>query len=445
MKNGICFILYFVLILEINSNFLRFLAPGSETNTFNYSTINSNITNKNIIDAEYIATKSDQSVAYITNPNIIINNSNLIKTGASSDLDNSEFYGVNSAILVNGGNAKIDLTNITTSSEGSNGITCTNNGSTQLFRTLINSTSNFSRGLLSTFGGSIIGTNVTISTIGRSSACLANDKGEGNILCTYCSLSTHGVGSPLIYSTGNIKVNSINGNSFNSQIAVIEGKNSISFAGDSYATASGNGGMNDSCGILIYQSQPGDPNVDRSAFSCEKANFLIRPDSSVYSTAPFFFVTNTKTSITLNGCAFTYGSGVFLNASQNSHWGTLGENGADVILNLIDQNIEGDFVVDSNSELTINMKNSTIKGKINNNRAASVLKIVLDSNSFINLTGNSYYSSMSNENKNGSNINNGSYSLSYYNDSIIPIRDNSLILNNNLFKIFILSFLMLLL
>jgi hypothetical protein len=159
--------------LEINSNFLRFLAPfGSETNTFNYSTINSNITNKNIIDAEYIATKSDQSVAYIADSNIIINNSNLIKTGVSSDLDNSEFYGVNSAILVNGGNAKIDLTNITTSSEGSNGITCTNNGSTQLFRTLINSSSNFSRGLLSTFGGSIIGTNVTISTISRSSACL---------------------------------------------------------------------------------------------------------------------------------------------------------------------------------------------------------------------------------------------------------------------------------
>ena len=444
MKNGICFILYFVLILEINSNFLRFLAPGNETNTFDYSTIKANVTNGNIINTDIIAKNSDQSVAYITDSNIIINNSRLIKTGASSNLDNSEFYGVNSAILVNGGNAKVDLSNIITSSEGSNAITCTNKGSIQISRMWLNTTSNFSRGFLSTFGGSIIGSNLSISTNGRSSACLANDKGEGSIVCSFCRLLTYGEGSPLIYSTGNIKLNNVNGTSFNSQIAVIEGKNSISITGDSYTAASGKGGMNDSCGILIYQSQPGDPNVDRSAFSCEKANFLIRPDSSVYSTAPFFFVTNTKTSITLNGCAFTYGSGVFLNASQNSHWGTLGENGADVILNLIDQNIEGDFVVDSNSELTINMKNSTIKGKINNNRAASELKIVLDSNSRINLTGNSYYSSISNEDKTGSNINNGSYSLSYYNDTINPIRDNAFILNNNLYRIFILLFLMIL-
>ena len=444
MKNGICIILYFVLVLEINSNFLRFLVPGSEINTFNYSTINSNVTNQNITDSEYIALESDQSVVYITDSNININHSNLIKAGASSNLDNSEFYGVNSAILINGGRAMVDLTNISTSSEGSNGVTSTNNGEIKLSKILINSTSNFSRGLLSTFGGRINGINVKISTIGRSSACLATDKGEGYILCRYCSFLTYGVGSPIIYSTGNINVNMINGTAFNSQIAVIEGKNSISLAGGSYLRASGNGGMNDSCGILIYQSQPGDPNVDRSVFNCEKSNLLISSNSSVYSNAPLFFVTNTKTNISLNECKFSYGSGIFLNASQNSHWGTLGENGADVILNLVNQNIEGDFVVDSNSELIINMINSTIKGKINNNKTASSLKIVLDSNSHINLTGNSYYTSISNDDKNGSNINNDSYSLSYYDDTIDPFINDAFILNNNLFTIFILLFLILL-
>lgn len=444
MKNGICLILFFVLALEINSNFLRFLAPGSETNTFNYSTINSNVTNENIINSEYIATESDQSVAYVTASNIRINNSNLNKTGASSNLDNSEFYGVNSAILINGGRARVDLTNITTSSEGSNGVTSTNNGLATLSRIFIGTTSNFSRGLLSTFGGRINATTTKISTVGRSSACLANDKGEGAIKCKYCSFMTYGEGSPLMYSTGDITINKTNGTAFNSQIGVIEGKNNISIYDASFVRASGNGGMNDSCGVLIYQSQPGDPNVERSIFNCEDSNLSIRSNSTVYSTAPFFFVTNTKTNINLKGCNFGFGSGVFLNASQNAKWGTLGENGADVILNLVDQTIEGDFVADSNSELTINMKNSTIKGKINNNKTASVLKIVLDSNSRINLTGNSYYTSISNENKNGSNINNGSYSLSYFNDTINPFVNDAKILNNNLFKIYILSFLMLL-
>jgi len=195
----------------------------------------------------------------------------------------------------------------------------------------------------------------------------------------------------------------------------------------------------DNCGVLIFRSQQKNSNADRSVFNCEDANLSIMSNSSVYSIAPFFFISNIKATITLNRCRISFGSGTFLNASQNSHWGTKGENDAEVILNLVNQNIEGDFIVESDSELTINMQNSTIKGKINNNRAASELKIVMDSSSSIELTGNSYYSSISNEDKTGSNINNGSYSLSYE-DPIAPVRDNALILNNNLNKIFTLLF-----
>lgn len=440
MKKGICSLLFFIFILEINSKFLRFLVSALEKNTYNYSTIKYNVTNENITNSEYIATESDQSVEYITDKNIKISNSSLIKSGVSSNLNNSEFYGVNSAILINGGEALFELTNIITLSEGSNGVTCTNNGSSRLTRGLLETTSNFSRGLLSNFGGNIRATYFKILTSGRSSACLATDKGEGFVLCTYCSMMTYGVGSPLIYSTGDIKAIKTNGTAYNSQIAVIEGKNNITIGNVSFLRASGNGGMNDSCGILIYQSQPGDPNVDRSTFYCGTSYLSIIHNSSVYSTAPLFFVTNTKTNITLEECNITYGSGVFLNASQNSHWGTIGQNGADVILNLVNQKIEGDFVVDSNSELTINMKNSTIKGKINNNKEASAINIVLDSNSHINLTGNSYYSSISNEDTTGSNINNGSYSLSYYDEDPINIiaNNNAFILKNH---IIILSFL----
>jgi len=303
MKNGIYFILYFVLILEINSNFLRFL---DETNPFDYSTIKANVTNKNLEGGQYTATNSDQSIAYITDSNILINGSRLYKSGASSNLNNSEFYGVNSAILVNGGNANVDRSTIITSSEGSNGVTCTNKGSIRLSRSHINNNSSFSRGLLSTYGGSIIANNISISTSGRSSACLANDKGEGSISCTYCIFLTNGVGSPFIDSTGDIKVYCWFGTSHNSQIAVIEGKNSISITGDSNVRASGNGGMNDSCAVLIYQSQPGDPNVDRSTFNCEESYLSIMPNSSVYSTAPFFYVTNTKTNITINRCRMSF-------------------------------------------------------------------------------------------------------------------------------------------
>ena len=47
------------------------------------------------------------------------------------------------------------------------------------------------------------------------------------------------------------------------------------------------------------------------------------------------------------------------------------------------------------------MKNSTIKGKINNAKTASALDINLDNSSFIELTGNSYYTSLNNDDKTG--------------------------------------------
>jgi len=255
MKNGIYFILYFILILEINSNFLRLL-PTSSENPFDYSTIKSNVTNQNIIGAEYIATNADQSWIYITDSNRIINQSTIIKSGASSNLNNSELYGVNSAILVNGGSAKVDRSLVTTSSEGSNGITCTNKGPLELSRTHVVTLSSFSKGFLSTFGGSFIGKNVSFSTSERLSPCLAIDNGEGSIDCEYCRLLSRGVESPLIYSTGDVNLRFVNGTAHNSIIAILEGKNSISFKGPSHIRANGRGRMgDDNCGVLIFRSQ----------------------------------------------------------------------------------------------------------------------------------------------------------------------------------------------
>lgn len=178
----------------------------------------------------------------------------------------------------------------------------------------------------------------------------------------------------------------------------------------------GNRNNVDQCGVMLYQSMSGDADDGTSTFNCENSNIEIQSGSSVYSSAPMFFITNTDAFIKLNGCTFTYGSGTFLSAKGTSEWGTSGSNGGDVILNLTNQNIVGDFVVDANSDLTINMVNSTITGKINSAKTADDLSINLDSASKITLTGNSYYTSISNSDKTGANIINGSYSLSSYDD-----------------------------
>ena len=85
-------------------------------------------------------------------------------------------------------------------------------------------------------------------------------------------------------------------------------------------------------------------------------------------------------------------------------------------MTLTNQDIEGEIIVGSFS-LTIKMINSTIKGTINKDKTAGTLAIELDSDSSITLTGNSYYTSLTNAKSDGTNINKGSYSFGTYDES----------------------------
>ena len=417
--NKILVLIFFLLsILHVNTNFLRYLQPGSNTNNYDYSKITAVSTDQSLSNADLSSTTSDQSVVYITTSGLTITDSTLTKSsGDSSNTENSEFYGVNAAVLVQGGEVSITGGNINTNAKGANAICATNDGKVTISGTTIKSTGDSSaRGLHATYGGSITATGVSISSTGGSCATLATDRGEGTVSCTNCELSTAGSGSPLIYSTGDITVSKTTGTSTGAQAVVVEGKNTATVKDSSNLKCNGIGNRNnvDQCGVMLYQSMSGDADDGISTFNCENSNIEIQSGSSVYSSAPMFFITNTDAFIKLNGCTFTYGSGTFLSAKGTSEWGTSGSNGGDVILNLTNQNIEGNFVVEADSELTINMVNSTITGKINSAKTADDLSINLDSASKITLTGNSYYTSISNSDKTGANIINGSYSLSSY-------------------------------
>ena len=57
------------------------------------------------------------------------------------------------------------------------------------------------------------------------------------------------------------------------------------------------------------------------------------------------------------------------------------------------------------------MVNSSINGKINTDNASTNVKLTLDADSSIVLTGNSYISSLTNADSTGNNINKGSYTF----------------------------------
>ena len=351
------------------------------------------------------------------------------KTGdTASTGDNADFYGINSAILVNT-NGTLDISNveISTDSKGSNGIFVTNaeasgedssaqggnagsggqppempeggqhpetidgqgpGGSEEPGQTTVSGTteaniknvkitthSDKSRGLDATYNGIINAENVVINTDGQSCAALATDRGEGQVHVKNSDINTgvskaSGRGSPLIYSTGNITLENTKGTSYVSQIACIEGKNSIELT-DCDLTGYGEGNRQDGDayvdlgGVFIYQSMSGDADVGTSQFTAKNSKLTIPQESSVYGEAPMFHVTNTACVIDLDNTELSFGSGTFLEVSSQNQWGNTGSNGGTAELNTDNEKIEGNVIVDSISSLNWTMKNTEFKGAIN--------------------------------------------------------------------------------
>ena len=388
------------------------------SSSYDYSAYSATSNNTNLSNQIIISSNSNESAVYITQSGITITNSNITKSGdIVTNTEDGEFYGVNAAILVQGGGLTMTGGNITTSGRGANSLVATNGGNVTISGTTIISTGlSSARGLHATYGGIIKASKVNISSTGGSCANLATDRGEGTISCTECKLSTSGAGSPLIYSTGAISVINTTGTSNGAQAIVVEGKNSASIESSSLSCTAIPNNKNDSCGVLIYQSMSGDADSGISSFTCKNSKLEILNSSNYSSTAPMFFVTNTAANINIENCNLNIPSGLFLKVSEGD-WGTTGSKGGSVTLNLTNQDIEGNITVDSSSSLTINLINSSITGTINSAKAAAKLSIVMDSNSFLNLTGNSYYTSLENAISNNSNIYIGKYTFEIYEES----------------------------
>ncbi|MGN1039523.1 MAG: hypothetical protein ACI4PI_02435 [Oscillospiraceae bacterium] len=121
------------------------------------------------LTGNYTATANNESIILVkNNSNLMLNNAALTKiSGDSSNIENSEFYGINAGILVTANStANITNTQISTNAKGSNAVFSTGTDSKiYLTNTKINTTgAGSARGLDATYGGYIEANNITINT-----------------------------------------------------------------------------------------------------------------------------------------------------------------------------------------------------------------------------------------------------------------------------------------
>ena len=409
-----------VVALVLSSNALLF-NNASSNNT-------SQITTEGVVDVSdsqelsnktLSSTSSDES-AIVVNDGGSLNATGLTisKSGDSSNTENSEFYGLNAAVLVQkGSEATIKDTTIKTSTTGANAIFSTGENATiNVSNTKITTTGDSSRGLDATYGGTINANKVTINTSGQHCAAVATDRGEGTVTVKNSTLNTNGKGSPCVYSTGTISVSNSKGTATDSSCAVIEGKNSITL-NNTKLTSYGIGRVDDgidNCGVMIYQSMSGDASEGTGTFSATDSTLTISKKSKVYETSPMFFITNTDAVINLENTKLNYGSNQLVTVSGNDgEWGSQGSNGGNLTFNATNQTLNGNISVDNISTASFILKGSTLTSTINSENKAKEVNLSLDSSSKWIVTGDSYITTLTLENNDLSLIEDNGHTIYY--------------------------------
>lgn len=378
-------------------------APKAEANpnTFTGTTVVTE--NKSIAHELMSNTTSDQN-AFIGKNKAIVNIENSVfdKTGNTTSNDNSNFHGQNAVILgINGSQINIKGSNITSNSNGSNAVFATGEGSViTVENTNIHTKSDSSRGLDATYKGTVNGKHLTITTEGAHSATLATDRGEGTITAEAAKLTTSGEGSPIIYSTGNITADYITGEAKNSEIGVVEGKNSITLTNSNVTGYKDNG-------FMLYQSFSGDAESGIARLKAENNSL------TSHSTGAFIYVNNTTAEVDLTGNAIsTPNTTTLVKAAADSRWGKTGENGGHLTLHASNQSLNGNIVADAISTIALDMTNgSNLVGAVNTNNTAKEVTVKLSKDSTWTLTGDSYVKSLTNEDTAGNNIHLNGYKL----------------------------------
>lgn len=343
---------------------------GADTMTYDYS---GELTGSLVADNQEITSTSetqrsdgsDKNTALVKNGGTLtLEKSTLEKTGASANDDNSNFYGLNSILLAVNQDSFAYLSNsqLTASEQGSNGLFATDNGTIYANDNTIATEADNSRGMDATYGGTIIANKTTISTKGDHSAALATDRGGGNVSVTDSEFTTQGSGSPLLYSTGDIEVNNVTGTSSGSQIAGMEGLNSIQiYNSELTSELTGTTGSDPIAnGVIIYQSTSG----DAEAATGENATFeAVNSTLKSATEGTMFYVTNTEANVILQDTKLDFDSDqaalLTIQGNDANNWGTAGSNGGKVTFTGIKQKLAGKISVDSISSLNLVLTEGT--------------------------------------------------------------------------------------
>lgn len=325
---------------------------GQSQGVDSYTAVNEYIEDTTVSNETIESTGTDENAALISSgANVTLDNDTITRTSADSQGgDNSSFYGVGAAVLATDGTAYVKDGSVTTDAAGGAGLFAYGDGTVYASDTTVKTAQDTSGGVHVAGGGTLYGWNLDVETNGESSAAIRSDRGGGTMVIDGGNYVSNGVGSPAIYSTADIAVSNATLTANGSEAVCIEGLNSIHLYDCDLTGNMSDLDQNDNTWtVILYQSMSGDSEVGNSTFQMDGGS-LTSENGGV------FYTTNTESTITLNNVDINYNdeNEFFLQCTGNTNqrgWGQSGANGADCHFTGISQDMQGNVIWDSISDL----------------------------------------------------------------------------------------------
>lgn len=348
---------------------------------------------------------TDENAALISSgASVTLDNDTITRTSEDSQGgDNSSFYGVGAAVLATDGTAYVKDGSVTTDAAGGAGLFAYGDGTVYASGTIVKTTQDTSGGVHVAGGGTLYGWDLDVETNGESSAAIRSDRGGGTMVIDGGNYVSNGVGSPAIYSTADIAVSNATLTANGSEAICIEGLNSIHLYDCDLTGNMSDLDQNDNTWtVILYQSMSGDSEVGNSTFQMDGGS-LTSENGGV------FYTTNTESTITLNNVDINYNDDneFFLQCTGNTNqrgWGQSGVNGADCHFTGISQDMQGDVIWDSISDLDFYLtEGSSLTGAVVDDESYAgeggegYCNVYVSADSTWTVTGDSTVSSLENE------------------------------------------------
>lgn len=381
-------------------------APGGQAQGVDsYDVANTYDSDTKVSDTSLESTGTDENAALVSSgANVTFDNVDITRNSSdSTGGDNSSFYGVGAALLATEGNAYVKGGTVTTDAAGGAGLFAYGDGTVYAADTTIKTTQDTSGGIHAAGGGKLYAWDLNVETDGESAAAIRSDRGGGTMVVDGGTYTSNGVGSPAVYCTADIAVKDATLTANGSEAVCIEGLNSLHLFDCDLTGNMSDLSQNDSTWtVILYQSMSGDSEVGNSTFQMDGGT-LTSQNGGV------FYTTNTESDITLNAVDITYNNDneYFLRCTGNNNergWGESGANGADCDFTAISQDMEGDVIWDTISQLDFYMTDgSNLTGAIVDderfagNGGDGYCNVYVSDDSTWTVTGDSTVSTLSND------------------------------------------------